>query len=667
MTASPNFAIGKATDPLVHPLFEMSGHFSVDDPGSYFHSLICLDLHYGTCTLVRRTISVPCVYGISSDTFVLLTFATYSNETICLTEIPTSGFFLQSVLMNEFGRFRLFHGHPVFQLKLSSIFSVFGRSNDISIHSYQFGSCVLSFDSEVPSQFEQTNPIELKGQIMQSWLANRCSTSEMLIIINHLAGRTFDDLSAYPVFPRVLRAFSSDSFIDELSQVRDLSLPLAVLADRDPEHQVLHQRMEMQSYHHCENVSTAASVSSLLVRVIPFLNFQMSFHEGFDVIDRIFRSIRIQFSINHITNSEFSPEVFLMPEMFLNLNKISVDNIPLEMELPPWATNAFSFTELHRYALESPSVRLRLNRWIDLIFGFKQSGPEAIEALNLYHPLSYTDSPISAEQKSIRRTWTKSCGQIPVRIFDSPAPQFQARRLSDDLKFCLNPSGVSEPIVLDCLSASISGMVQYCHEDLLVAIDCQISTRGGFVAVTFATSKVIIFRINTTAALEKQAVLLRESALFSVVNDRQLICATVCPNEIILWSIVNGSLINIIDCSGVNALVFDDDLDAIFFVSEECLFQASLNGQLLRRLNLPGKEPTALALVVRGYTFDHRFVLVGTKDGVVLEISTDFQTLELVVILELQVSQFPIAKFIGNRWSCVVDVLDTVGAQSVCI
>ena len=42
-----------------------------------------------------------------------------------------------------------------------------------------------------------------------------------------------------------------------------------------------------------------------------------------------------------------------------------------------------------RAALESEYVSNHINHWIDLIFGYKQQGAAAIEALNVYHYTSY--------------------------------------------------------------------------------------------------------------------------------------------------------------------------------------------------------------------------------------------------------------------------------------
>ena len=61
-----------------------------------------------------------------------------------------------------------------------------------------------------------------------------------------------------------------------------------------------------------------------------------------------------------------------------------------DVQLPPWAHgSADEFVRLQREALESEHVSEHLHDWLDLIFGAKQQGKAAEEAVNTFYYLTY--------------------------------------------------------------------------------------------------------------------------------------------------------------------------------------------------------------------------------------------------------------------------------------
>ncbi|CAJ1848050.1 unnamed protein product [Sphenostylis stenocarpa] len=91
---------------------------------------------------------------------------------------------------------------------------------------------------------------------------------------------------------------------------------------------------------------------------------------------------------------ELVPELFYLPEVLTNENSIDFGTTQLggkldTVKLPAWAESPVDFVHKHRMALESEYVSANLHEWIDLIFGYKQQGKEAIAANNVFFYITY--------------------------------------------------------------------------------------------------------------------------------------------------------------------------------------------------------------------------------------------------------------------------------------
>jgi len=282
----------------------------------------------------------------------------------------------------------------------------------------------------------------------QKWRDRLLTNFEYLTFLNKLSGRSTSDLMQYPVFPFILADYTSNQLdLTVAESFRNLSRPMAV-QKRSRENYFVHQynylkvekeseREETLPYHYGSHYSNSGIVLHFLVRLPPFTQMFLKYQDNqFDIPDRTFHSMETTWALASGQSStdfkEMISEFFFLPEFLMNgagfdLGIRQSGQRVDAVRLPSWARgDPRLFILVHRQALESEMVSRNLHNWIDLIFGWKQVGKPAVEALNVFHPATYFGVDASKVEDPLRRTalqtMIRTFGQTPRQIFTIPHP-----------------------------------------------------------------------------------------------------------------------------------------------------------------------------------------------------------------------------------------------------
>ena len=241
-----------------------------------------------------------------------------------------------------------------------------------------------------------------RSGLTEKWRRREVSNFDYLMALNTMAGRSFNDATQYPVFPWVVSDYTSETldFSDPMV-FRDLSKPIG---SHDPGAISLY--------------SSATSVRYFLGRLEPFTSSIIP-----STRSDAFTSISAAWARN---SWELTPEFFTLPDFLLG----GKDG---DVALPTWARgSADEFIRINRAALESDYVSAHLNEWVDLVFGCKQRGAEAVETNNLYASIAYEGVIDYTKLRSDVRLQISAFGQIPDQLLASPHPQRVAVAPAED-------------------------------------------------------------------------------------------------------------------------------------------------------------------------------------------------------------------------------------------
>ena len=245
-------------------------------------------------------------------------------------------------------------------------------------------------------------------EITDLWAKNKISNYEYIMVLNCLSGRSLNDLTQYYIFPWLLKDFDHNILNWFSSSLyRNLSLPLFACEMNLHD---LKRKFDLQDANEkCHTgtfYSTSAFVCYFLIRQRPFTEIHLEIHGGqFDCPDRLFVGTK-ELSNIHEKFQELIPALYNLVESFINTNNFDFGKMQNKNEtvkdfnLPNWAKDdPRKFVLILRKILESEKVNKKLNFWIDLVFGYKQNGQEAIKNYNLFRAACYESTPEQIEEK----------------------------------------------------------------------------------------------------------------------------------------------------------------------------------------------------------------------------------------------------------------------------
>jgi len=441
------------------------------------------------------------------------------------------------------------------------------------------------------------------SNMMQKWQRREIGNFQYLMFLNTIAGRTYQDLNQYPVFPWILTNYDSEELDLNLpSNFRDLSKPVGALNTKRRsmfiERYQSWDNPKVPAFHYGTHYSTAAFTLNWLCRLRGSYNSAyLALQDGkYEEESRLFLSIGDSW-VSSLTGGqqnvkELVPEFFYLPEMFHSSLGLS------EVEYPPWANSAEQFVRIHRLALESELVSCQLHQWIDLIFGYKQRGPEAVSAVNTFYHLTYQGNVNlnMIQDLSLREaveTQIKHFGQTPSQLTTEPhPPRFSALHAS--------------PLVFSSSRDDVNKIVKFPFNTPIVHISSCISN---YITSTSSTSDGAL-----TGTAPDASSAISPSSVMTITSNNQYQIHKWMPNEQSEHSLIidpqleqsnlaRRQLIDVDDlCSGISLKVHQHD--ATRDVSDEIQWACSHYV-----VTLDGRY------IIMGSFYDNSFRVFTTESG----------------------------------------------------
>lgn len=474
-------------------------------------------------------------------------------------------------------------GSPILKLKLSHLRRMYKRrfllrQVGLEIYSAEESSVphiYVTFQSErdrdrIYKILEESPHVQLEKvhteEMTLQWQNGIVSNYDYLMYLNCLADRSKNDLTQYPVFPWVVADYTSETLdLTNPDTFRDLSKPMGALnPDRLEKLKERYHEMSEPKFLYGSHYSAPGLVLFYLVRKYP--KYMLCLQNGrFDHPDRMFNSVRDVYN-NCLRNmsdfKELVPEFydtegkgdFLVNQYEINFGERHDGTKVNNVALPPWAKSPEDFVVKLREALESEFVCRHLHLWIDLIFGYRQRGEEAVKANNVFHHVCY-EGAVNLEciydmnDRHALEVQIMEFGQVPKQLFTKP----HVRKIMPHIAKPLSSLQDKDTYKMECID------VLQLHKE---AVTCAIRHGNRIISVgKDSTLKVY----DTVLKKQIRSVILSSTPLSScVIVDDNTVAVGSWDNEIYLYDVEYGRVVE-------SFRAHDDSVSCLLWLEKERL------------------------------------------------------------------------------------------------
>jgi len=653
------------------------------EPNSYVYYALFSKTFFSRFGEIKESYSIGFLKYINPISSSLFTFDDYlvlllnskvlDGQLFLFDEIPNNMSYLIVfyMLFNGFyGEFSMFCGHPILICPISDIYNVQDhswnrQSNSIEIFSSKSASYIIIFN-EIQSfnslknifsgrvfEIENENNIHTLSvnQLKSLWMTRKISSYHYLLGLNGLAGRSFSDITQYPVFPWIINDYCSE--ILPLECFRDLEKPIGQQSVFKSNYYSSVFKDTNGGHFYGSHYSMPASIHYFLIRVPPFTFLDWDMHNGWDNNLRMFKSLELScdssFNSNINDVKEIIPEMFCFPEALIDSNQLCMMNNGItDVNNAKWAKSYFHFCYYNRYCLETSNS---LSLWIDLVFGYKQSGDISIESKNLFLPSTYSSYNGEGIDDVSLGVLLENWGQCPIQLFfKKHESQNETNYKNPQFDFNIKSSKIipdESSLVLknQCYYFTLRSMLFYNIDnkqlhfsydskrndllDLLEFCDVKsisVSKNNRFMVLN-TEDIIIVYELKWSKDVISNLVLFCEMFIdgssSTKINGYDMICVSIHYNTLILWDFIRPAIHRVLNHKQqIIDTCFDEYIGIVWVLFEHEVYIYTINGTLVSHIEI---VPSCTSICIPNYsdTTLVRPVVVGMTSGEIYFVEFD--------------------------------------------